>query len=437
VKACPAAKRVRARLRWFIPAAILALLAPASSRGEGEAAAAPPAALGAGEATLLALEIAPAVEAIRGLTFKRVVPVEIVDDAGARAHFDSRVRKFWPEDRLRAEQIVYTQLGILPAGSDLVSLLFDVLEEQTGGFYDPESGSLFLLDDMPPSTAPILMAHELTHALDDQHFDLDALIEGAGGGNDRETAIGAVIEGSGTIVMMSFVLDATRAGRMPAQAIFDLQESEAGRAEKLKAAPQLVQRSLVGAYLLGQAFLLQGDLTALTSGISPRDLDRAFGAPPSSTEQILHPEKYWDRARRDDPVEVDLPDLSSALGKGWALRANGVLGELTLAIVAGAGPIDPLSPSTDNYTNEAASGWGGDRWQLYGDGGRSATLLCTVWDSERDAREFEASLRAPVSGLLVERRADAVVLVAGPGDAAARRLSAGAFAAIGRKGTSG
>ncbi len=409
-------------MRLTFSAVVLMMLALTSAGGDGGAPAPPPEALSPGEANLLALEIAPLVEAIRGLKFKRVVPVEIVDDAAARAHFASRVAKFWPEDRLRAEQTVYTQLGILPAGTDLLALLFDVLEEQAGGYYDPESGSLFLLDDMPRSTAPILMAHELTHALDDQHFKIDTLIDGAGGGNDRETAVGAVIEGSGTLVMTSFLIDEMRSGRLPASALIDLQESEAGQAEKLKAAPQFVQRSLVGAYLLGQLFLLQGDPTALTAGIRPQDLDRAFTNPPSSTEQILHPEKYWDRTQRDEPREVDLPDFSSSLGVGWSLQTSGVLGELILAIVAGAGPVDPLSPATDHYTNEAATGWGGDRWYLYTDGDHSATLLVTLWDSVRDAEEFEASLPS-LPGRRAERRDDAVVLIAGLEEERARRLS--------------
>jgi hypothetical protein len=192
--------------------------------------------------------------------------------------------------------------------------------------------------------------------------------------------------------MTSFLIDEMRSGRLPASALIDLQESEAGQAEKLKAAPQFLQRSLVGAYLLGQLFLLQGDPTALTAGIRPQDLDRAFTNPPVSTEQILHPEKYWDRTQWDEPRDVVLPDFSSTLGQGWSLQTSGVLGELILAILAGAGPIDLLGPGTDHYTNEAATGWGGDRWHLYTDGDHSATLLVTLWDSEKDAEEFAASL---------------------------------------------
>ena len=137
--------------------------------------------------------------------------------------------------------------------------------------------------------------------------------------------------------MTSYLVNEAQAGRLAANSIQDLQDSEAGRAAKLKAAPQFIQRSLVGSYVLGQAFLLRGNTSGLTDGSTrPRDLDRAFRTPPSSTEQILHPEKYWDNSSRDLPREVDLPDLSSVLGDDWSLQASGVFGEMILAIVGGS-----------------------------------------------------------------------------------------------------
>ena len=185
-----------------------------------------------------------------------------------------------------------------------------------------------------------------------------------------------------------------------------------GGIEKLKAAPQFVQRSLVGAYLLGQTFLLQGNASAVLTGIRAQDLDRAFRSPPESSEQILHPEKYWDNSRRDPPRKVTLPDLSSVLGRGWSLQTTGVLGELTLAIVAGADPIDVTLTGVGQWTNDAAAGWGGDLWHLYEDGERSVALLGTLWDSEEDAVEFEESQR-PSKKRLIVRRGDALVIVAG------------------------
>jgi hypothetical protein len=341
--------------------------------------------------------------------------VRVVDDAAAKEHFKARLTKFWPEDQVRTEQQAYADLGLVPEGTDLMAVLFDILEEQAGGYYDPESKTFFVLGDMPRATAPILMAHELTHALDDQHFDIDAIIEPLMEQGDRAAAVGAVLEGSGTVVMSLFVVREMTAGRLTAAALTELQDSEAGRAEKLKAAPQILQRALMGPYFLGQAFLMRGSLAGLMTGVPSEDLNRAFREPPVSTEQILHPEKYWDEDALDLPRDVNLGDLSGGLGGGWSLESSGELGELMLAILAGAMPINLSSPAAalpSTWTNEAASGWGGDRWQLYRRGDHRLTLLATLWDSEKDAKEFESALD-PARGGWVIRRGDAVVLAAG------------------------
>ena len=122
------------------------------------------------QATAMVEELIPRVEEIRGLKFEKPVPVKVVDDAVARDHFKARMKKYWPEAEVRAEETAYAQFGLLPAGTDLEAILFSVLEEQVGGYYDPGSDTFFVLGDMPRSLAPILMVHELTHALDDQHL---------------------------------------------------------------------------------------------------------------------------------------------------------------------------------------------------------------------------------------------------------------------------
>jgi hypothetical protein len=411
------------------------------SRAQEGAKAAEPATVGAPEtgvlraeeAAELAAEIAPIVEDIRGLKFKRAVPVQVVDDATARGHFKERMGKYWPETQIRAEERVYTDLGLLPAKTDLVAQIFDVLEEQAGGYYDPERDTFFVLGDMPRATAPIIMAHELTHALDDQTFGIDALLDKTRD-NDREGALDAVVEGSGTVVMTVFVVRQVRAGKMDPKVLQEFQNSEAGRAERLKAAPLFVQRSLIAPYILGMAFLLRGEMIRMqTGGITPSDIDHAFREPPQSTEQILHPEKYWDPARRDPPRPVNLPDLSSTLGPGWKRSADGSLGELTLALLTGLDPGDPTSTDQplERWTNAAASGWGGDLWNLYRKGERNVTVLATVWDTERDAREFEAAFQAP-AGARLKRKRDAVVVVVGDPDAATTTLLDKALAAAAR-----
>ncbi|MGH9867852.1 MAG: hypothetical protein ACREAA_06785 [Candidatus Polarisedimenticolia bacterium] len=372
------------------------------------------------EASKLTRDLIPRVEELRGLAFKRAVPVKVVNDAEAQRHFKSRLDKFYPEKVLKAEQRVYEDLGLLPQGYDLVAGIFSLLEEQAGGYYDPDTDTFQVLDDMPRAAGAVLVVHELTHALDDQHFSIDQLFERTADDADRSTMAGAVVEGSGTVIMTAFMLQEMQSGRMNGEAMRELMESEAGRAEKLMGAPAVLQRSLLAPYVLGQTLALKGDSSAILKGPQAQDLDRLFKDLPVSTEQLLHPAKYWDAGKRDLPRPLQAPDASSKLGQGWSLQAEGTLGELTLALLCGATnpSLDSVS-STDPsvWTNACAEGWGADRWQLYRKGDAFVTVLATVWDTEADAGEFEAHLKT--AGRKPARAGSLVTLVAGaPAEAA-------------------
>jgi hypothetical protein len=356
----------------------------------------------------------------------------VVDDAQAGAYFRLRLEKFWPPAQMRAEQIAYIQLGLLPAGADMEKALFGLLEEQAGGFYDPASGTVFVLGDMPKSSAPLFMAHELSHALDDQHYGIDAMIEKTRDDQDRGNGVSAVVEGSGMLVMTLFLSREMIAGRLTPESMEELGRSEAGRAEKLKASPPLLQRGLLAPYMLGQTFILRGDVSRIKMGAQGADYERLFRDPPVSSEQLLHPEKYWDDAKKDSPREVRLPDLCGTLGAGWSQAGRGNLGEMNLAILTSPGGIDPLSPEATNpaaWTNEAAAGWGGDRWSLCAAGDRHVTILATLWDTPEDATQFDAALPA-MEGRRVARRGDAVVLLAGDAPEGAENLAAAALKAL-------
>jgi hypothetical protein len=367
------------------------------------------------EAAELAKTIAPIVEEIRGLKFKHPVPVEVVDDAAARGHFEDRLHRHWPEGQRRADQVVYEALGLLPKNTDMEQEVYDVLEEQAGGYYDPDRDTFFVLGDMPRAAAPIIVAHELTHALDDQTYGIDAMVAKTLDDDDRGAAMDALVEGSGTLVMSVFIRRQLDNGALDPVGLAGFQNSEVGQAVKLKASPRFVQEALIAPYILGMAFLLRGELIRFhTGGITPSDIDHAFRDPPQSTEQILHPEKYWDPARRDRPRAVSFADLSVVLGPGFRQEAEGTLGELTLGLLTGVDPGDPTSPegALERWTNAAASGWGGDLWHLYRNGDTAVVVVATVWDSERDAREFEAAVKPP-AGKVKKRKGDAVVLIAG------------------------
>jgi hypothetical protein len=425
----------------------LAILCLASAAGEpgGDPHPAPdatPAAAAAGDAhrapdaesaRALVTSIAPAVEEIRGLRFKEPVSVEMADDAAAREHFEGRMRAEWPESRIEIEQEAYIDLGLLPARTGLKATVLDALEEQAAGYYDPGREAFFVLGDMPASIGPFIVAHELTHALDDQYFDIDAMLDRAGGDDGRAGGVAAVVEGSGTLAMTIYIVQEIGSGRLTPDAAREYQESEVGQAKRLKATPQVVQRLLIGPYVLGMNFLLKGNLAAMPRVAAPKgDLEHAFRAPPVSWEQVLHPEKYWNEEARDLPRPVAIPDLSSTLGDGWALQGEGGLGEMILAILTDprAEAFDPTSfQGPQRWTNEGAAGWGGDRWQLYSRGDDTVTVLATVWDSERDAREFRAALPRSMRRTTLRQR-DAVVVVAGEAGDRAPALAREALGAL-------
>ena len=403
----------RAATAWA--ALALAALAVPAGRAAGDGVPAT-ASMTSAAAEAAVLATVASVEEIRGLSFKREVPVKVVTDDAARQHATDRLKKFYTDDQILAQQEAYIALGLLPAGTDVLEEFLEVLEEQAGGFYDPGTKSFFLLDDMPAASAPMLAAHELTHALEDQHFDLDGRIERALPDDDRAFAVGAVHEGSAMLVMTVYVVRALTDGSLTPESMEAMGESEAARGERLGEMPPALQRPFLGAYVLGMSFLARGDLAKVADGFPREDADIASREGPQSSEQILHPEKFWDPEQRDPPTAIAPFDLKKVLGRKWKRAAFGNLGELVIGLMVGA-PTPPgleamTTPNGADWTNAAAAGWDGDRWEIWRSGESSVVVLSSLWDSPGDAEEFASALD-PDAGLRFEVRADRVALVAG------------------------
>lgn len=368
------------------------------------------------EAVAIAREIIPEVEEMRGLEFKREVPIEIIDEDKAIEYVQARLAEFQSPEELAHVQVVYELLGLIPEGLDLLETFLELLREQAGGFYDPETGTFYVLDSIPRAVAPVVIAHELTHALDDQYFGLDKRLKKVNGDDDRMLAFSAVHEGSATCVMTLHLSRAMMAGEIDPAGLQEFFESEQEKAAKLEQLPVVFRRQLIAPYTLGAEFLVRGNMLRLMSGGFPvEDVNRVYDDPPSSSEQILHPQKYWGDGERDEPRPVDLDDTGKALGRDWTRVMQGTLGELTLGIIVGAPTPAADFQSTQqaaDWTNDAASGWGGDAWELWRREGKTVLLVGTVWDSPTDAEEFAAAL-TPGGGLSWKLVGDTVALVAG------------------------
>jgi hypothetical protein len=191
--------------------------------------------------------------------------------------------------------------------------------------------------------------------------------------------------------------------------------AEAVPTERLNAMPEVMRRQLLGPYVLGSTFLGRGGAERLSDGFPKADADAAWAHPPRSSEQILHPEKYWDPFLRDDPKRVTIPNPSRRLGKGWTRAGSGVLGELTLGCLVGATTPEAadLASGDAPWTNAPASGWGGDRFELWTNGDASVVLLATVWDTVKDAEEFATALPRRGDEFAFRRAGARVGIVAG------------------------
>jgi hypothetical protein len=375
---------------------------------EGGAVRRPPAA----ERAAPVSTIARRVEKIRGLRFRRPpTPVE-VSPAQARRDGLEDLDRSYPATRRHADEEVLKLLGLLAPSVDLRRVSSTVFGQGVAGYYDPRTKRLRIVKGAQTTNRvleEITLAHELTHALEDQRFGLN--LDDTSGSDDAALARLALVEGSATAVMYtyaerSFSADQTLAG------LFSSLGQDTGDL------PPFVQSQLLFPYLAGQKFVDRLYRTG-ANGWSVMNTAERY-RPPVSTEQVLHPEKYL-AVEQPDHVRVA---AGHVLGKGWRRLVAGTWGEwATGQLLADPGP---------------AVGWGGDRYELWQRPGgacpapcrqRDALVMHWRWDTRRDAAEFDSALREWLAtrrgpSAIAARDRD-VTLALAPSAGLARRLARG------------
>jgi hypothetical protein len=291
-------------------------------------------------------------------------------------------REFPPEEFARLARF-YIALGLLPAGTDLQEVFLRLLGSQVAGYYDPDTETMNVLPttgDDPGSelsiTEQVIYVHEFTHALQDMHFDLDSLLEAPEIADhpDRSLAALSLVEGDASAAMTLYLQEV--AARNPMAALSLLVEGlQSGGLFLPEGIPQILVDELMFPYQDGMNFVI-----ALSQDGGWERVNEAYANPPTTTEQILHPEKY---VTRETGQDVELVDASAALGDGWLADWDTTLGEFYLRK-----HLD-LHLSSSQAAS-AASGWGGDRFRVYynADTGEIAWALRTAWDNNDAYREF-------------------------------------------------
>jgi hypothetical protein len=330
-------------------------------------------------------EVLQAMSKILDLPVKSPLQKSIRTKAQIREYLVDEQNKEESPQKRYADRRTLEAFGLIPKGFPLDSFMLDLLTEQVAGLYDPQKKEFFIADWIAPGDQKTVMAHELTHALDDQYFHLEKWEKAVRTNDDASLARDAVIEGSAIAAMMDYTLADlhTSVRELPDIAPF-IESSVADEMDKdpnLVKAPPFIRDELLFPYLEGAKFTQK----ILKANGSWADFQKVFKNPPASTQQILHPEMYFQDVT---PETVSLPNLKSDAPHGYAQLDNNVVGEFALSEVLkqflGPGDAEKFAPM-----------WRGDRYALFENKNTKQTLLVVLLalDSENDATSFFAAYR--------------------------------------------
>ncbi len=344
---------------------------------------------------------------ISGLKPLRKIEYDLIDKVQVKQFLEGRIKEVLKPEEIRAEEITLKKFGFVPADFDLKKATIELLTEQAAAFYDFNRKKLFILDSAPSSLQQVALVHELAHALADQHFNLEKYIERAMQSDDGQTARMAVMEGQATWLMSEMLARRTGQSLKTSPAILQMMvrsaELSAGQFPIFDAAPLYMRESLLFPYSQGMLFQ-----HAVFEKLGKKAFAELFRSPPVSSQQIIHPEKYFGGVKPSDP---SLPKLAAE--REYRELAEGTIGELDFSIL--------LRQYVGKQEAEKASPlWKGGRYRVLEHKKTNRTVLLHVseWESPEAARQFFKSYQRVLKGKWKSIRIDTTAgdHVAGRGD---------------------
>lgn len=337
---------------------------------------------------------------LRGLPMPNPVPAELQSTEDFRAFVQRELAKELPKEKAEKLQTALVHIGVYQKAIDLPKVLEQTMTSQAAAYYDPATKKFFIV--MAPDNDTMLdtiSAHELTHALQDQNFDLVKFMP-VTLDDDQGIARRFLVEGDATFSMIAYlatdakgpdalsmmmkmigaqieqmanmsVSDYAQMMKQQAAAFKGADEDMKKSMESIGELPPIIITPMIDSYMKGAVVSMR----AYEAG-GWKAVDALYKKPPTSTEQVLHPKEKL-IGKREEPKKVTLPKLP-----GTELTQN-VMGELQWGIV--------LQQWGNKNAGAAAAGWGGDRYAVMKDKDRVIGYLATTWDSEADAKEFAAA----------------------------------------------
>ncbi len=315
---------------------------------------------------------------LRGLERRSQVPCLVSDKAQVAKFLRETIATKLPPNKIEMEQLVYRTLGVVPDDYDYANGIIELYASQIGGYYDPEKKHFIMAAWMPAAVQVTVAVHELTHALQDQHFNLDKMMDPKLENGDQLLAIAALVEGDATAVMTDYMRALAGQGPLSKEGSIDgllLQQVLAGSAGGFEKTPEALRGLLLFPYTSGLRFAHR---LLLAGGYS--EIDRAFRNPPTSSREILHPDVYLSKGR---PSSIPGPEELDRGASSEREIYTDVIGEFGISAILGAGQ------KQKNEAVTAATGWLGDRVGVFATSSAERLVSWkTRWESEQDAQEF-------------------------------------------------
>jgi hypothetical protein len=320
--------------------------------------------------------IVKSIAEITGLPEKHPVPYGRMSKRQLRQFLNKRIKKSLKPEEIYADELALKMFGFVPQNFDLRKSTIDLLTEQAAAFYDYDEKKLFLMEDSSVVGDTVTLAHELTHALADQHFHLNNFMDDTPASDDENLAHSAVVEGEATWVMIAYNLKQSGQAPVPTpemiRAMSDGGQSSMTDFPVLRQAPLYIQQSLLFPYSYGTAFL-----DAVYRKLGKQAFTEVFTNPPVDSAQIIHPERYF---AHEQPIRPDLPTLPFKTGE---VITEGSVGEfdhqMLIREYVGESEANSLAPHVRGGQFKIASA---------GEDHRPVLEYSSEWDSPESAARF-------------------------------------------------
>jgi hypothetical protein len=319
---------------------------------------------------------------ITGMKLRHPVPCDYITKEKVNAFLKQRMKDTAKPEEVRAEELTLKKFGFVPQDYDLAKSTVDLLTEQAAAFYDYNKKKLFITESTPSDTQEPVLAHELSHALADQNFNLSRFIRQGRKSDDGSTARMAVMEGQATWLMSEYLArkngQSLKGSPTLVSSMSRLGEGAAGDFPVYDNAPLYMRLTLVFPYARGMLFQ-----NAVCERDGQEGFAEVFRRAPLSTQQIIHPEDYFSNVK---PTQPELPGVH--LPHGYKGLVGGELGELEHAVLleqfAGRQQAAELAPH-----------WRGCNFELRENkkAGRVVLLYAAEWDSEESSRRYFEAYR--------------------------------------------